>query len=334
MDKLCEYLDYEQLTEEFVNRGIIVTNRDFAKEVLNAVPFKHLNGTRKSISKVVDQQMSLEFLYSMHLARQNLHHILLKNILHVEQHLKILLSHMVAQRYGVHTDRLIPLNKSPNDYLSTIHYSNKAGSRHNTIRKIKEAINAAPKRSSLCKYRETKSNIPPWILLENLPLGLVIPWYEILLHEDKDSISREIFLSAPSKISDMERLELTLKALKILKEYRNVFAHSNRFEDGFARNELPRTPMKIEYCGIFYEDDLYDGNVGKNDFMALVSILCMLLPNRFHINALYADLEYLVTPYLGLDRELFGGNIFDLLGIPQDVLARIEKYLHDYLLIS
>ena len=252
-DSYSGFIDYQEQIHRLRCKGIMIPDSVDAGEttlsILSTVPYRYLTNTFSKVRPILENEViCLEQLYFIHTEFNNLHTILLKYILIIEQSLKNKLSYIISKKYGVETDCNILFNKDPGDYLSVTHYS---GDKSNRIAKIKQVIQKPYNGSSL-EYYKNMQNIPPWIVLENLPLGKAINWYKILKNDDKTLVSKALFLFQPKNLLISDIKELVSKSLAILNEYRNMYAHRYREHQEYIKNELPFRPMLTEYKDVFF----------------------------------------------------------------------------------
>ena len=328
------FIDYKEQIHRLREKGIKIPLSDDSFEtaisILSTVPYRYLSNTYRKIQPLLkDEEIPLEQLYLIHVEFNNLHNILLKYILIIEQSLKNKLSYFIARKYGVETDYKNTLSRDPRDYLCINHYT---GDKYNRIIKIKQTIQSPYKGSSLEYYKNIKNNIPPWIVLENLPLGKVINWYTVLKNADKSAVCRSLFLFQPRNLMDSDSKELVSKSLAILHEYRNLYAHRYREHKEYIRNELPCHPMMIEYSNILFFDEEHLKGKGIKDLQALINILCIFSPNLTDYVQLVEDLSNFKRNYIEKsDRMQTDSRIkFDpyaLFGLSEDILKRLVDFV-------
>lgn len=320
---------YDELIDLMISRNIIVSNRSFAKRALSNMSYYTLvNGYKNTFLSLDGSDMFVpgtrfEELYTIHIIDTNLSSILLKYILHIEHSLKSKISYIVSQNYGVYSDFAQPVNMNPSDYLYLYNYSSSNGQRRNILTRIKECGINPKKNLSLIHYKNTKNHVPPWILIDNIPFGLSIKWYSILKSNDKQYVCDNLVLS--STLSVDEKKEFLLKALCILKDYRNSMAHGLRTFENITTYELPKNPLLSLAPTLIHERE-YLSNVGKNDLYSVVIIIAVLLNDSYLAENFLRDFVFLFYPYIKEKICFCGKSVLKVFGMPEDSLERISSF--------
>ena len=310
----------KEQAEILKERGITVGDEWFLVNVLSSFSFKSILNTCDRMRPLFESDITLELLYSLHIDLHDLKQLFLKYILLVENSLKFKMSYVISDNYGTETDFSNLLNHDKCDYLSVKYYT---GDRQSVIIKLKKNIRAS-RNSSLEYYRDQRGNIPAWILLENTYFHLAINWYRTLKEPLKSLVCNSMFLRYNSGTDNVQRKEFLNKALMILKDYRNSYAHSNRID--MVKDELPHTPTSLLFDASFYNKADFNNGIGKNDLTALISILCILAPDEYIAFRLESDLHAFMDKYQDNDVLPENVSIFDILNLPHDILDRVSNF--------
>lgn len=318
------------MIELMKSRNIMISDDSYAKMLLeNYSYYSIINGYKNTFLQVANSDKfingtRIEELHTLHLLDVSLNNILFKYIIYIEKALKAKISYLISENYGVYTDRSDPVNNNPDDYLYNRHYSNSSGKRDPILRKIKDCAINPRNNSSLLHYINTKNHIPAWILTGNIPFGLTIEWYNILKGNDKTNICTQ-FITTPALTLD-EKKEFFIKALNLAKEYRNKIAHGNRT---FSIMQLPILPKKATLLLSFgnLSEKEYNARYGQNDIFAIFIIILILLNDPYLLANFYTDICALFTPYSNNNIKFNGHSIFNVFGLPEDVLLRLDKLL-------
>ena len=303
---------YDELIEIMISRNIEITNYEFAKNALSNISYYTLvNGYKNTFLSLNGSDMfvpgtKFEELYTIHILDTNLNSVLLKYILHIERSLKSKISYIISQNYGVYTNIDDENNRDSTDYLFLKNYSSSNNRRKNILQKIKQCAIEPRHNLSLIHYQNNKNHIPPWILIGNVPFGLAIQWYSILKDNDKTYVCKELI--STDKISFEQRKELLLKALHILKDYRNSMAHGIRTFENTTSCELPKVPLLSVATNLVHEEEYMSG-IGKNDLYSVILIICILLNDSYLSENFLVDLSLLFSPYTE-KKFSFVGNLF------------------------
>ncbi len=263
-----EFKKLDEQVEILKNKGLIVNNVEYAKEVLLRENYFFLNGYRhlfmkSSTNKTYIEGATFEELYSLFLFDRSFRNILFKNILTVENNVKSIISYQLSMQYGYH-------EKDYLDRKNFIHNSEKNKQVNDVIRKMKRQIKSnAESHSATMHYVNSYGYIPLWVLVKVLSFGIIGEFYSILKKEDKMSIA------------DVYNLDTDTFAnyLIMLSNYRNICAH----EDIVFENKTQRQIADTKYHRLLKIDITNDEYVyGKNDVFALVIIMkAMLKPDEF-----------------------------------------------------
>lgn len=320
---------YDELIDLMISRNIIVSNRSFAKRALSNMSYYTLiNGYKNTFLSLDGSDMFVpgtrfEELYTIHIIDTNLSSILLKYILHIEHSLKSKISYIVSKNYGVYSDFTQPVNADSSDYLYLYNYSSSNNQRRNILARIKECGINPKNNLSLIHYKNTKNHVPPWILIDNIPFGLSIKWYSILKSNDKQYVCDNLVLSSTLAVN--EKKEFLLKALYILKDYRNSMAHGLRTFENITTYELPKNPLLSLAPTLIHEKE-YLSNIGKNDLYSVVIIIAVLLNDSHLAENFLRDFFFLFYPYIKENIYFCGKSVLKVFGMPEDSLERISNF--------
>jgi len=193
-------------------------------------------------------------IVSVYNFERDLRMILLKYIITIENTLKSVISHEFAKKYG-------------HSYLDINSYDTKNNDKtrlrdikglFNTInRTIKKGI----KENEYIKYYNSNySEIPFWVVINDLSFGNIVGLYNVMYEELKNNISNEFMMNSDE----------FYKSLRVLHFFRNLAAHNQRTFDSKA-NE------KIEINETHKEFQLSE--TGLNDVMSVI-IICKKILER------------------------------------------------------
>lgn len=311
-------------------RHIVISDDNFAKMALqNYSYYSIINGYKNTFLQVPDSDNFIdgtrfEELYTLHLLDVSLNNILFKYIIYIEKSLKSKLAYLVSENFGVFTDIHDLSNNNPDDYLYNKYYSNSTKKRDNILCKIKECATNPHNNSSLIHYINTKNHLPSWILTGNIPFGLTIEWYSILKNNHKTNICDQ-FISTPVLTLD-EKKEFLKQALSLSKEYRNRIAHGNRT---FSIMQLPILPKKATLLLSYriLSETEYNSRKGQNDIFAIFLIILILINDSYLLTNFYTELYNLFNDYEKKDIRFNGKTVYDVFGLPDNILFRILKLL-------
>lgn len=322
---------YDELIELMISRNIEISDRQFAKKVLSNISYYTLvNGYKNTFLSANGDNMftpgtRFEELYTIHIIDSNFSSILLKYILYIERSLKSKISYIIAQNYGVYTDFSVPVSSDLSDYLCLYNYGSSTGHRRNVLKRIKECVKSTKGALSLDHYLQNKNHVPPWILIKNVSFGLSIKWYGILKDSDKSYVCENFMPSAMLALQGKK--EFLIKALNILKDYRNNMAHGHRTFENITNNELPKKPL-LSLASLLITESEYISNLGRSDPYSVVIAISVLLNDPYLMNNFVRDLILLFQDYIKSNILFCEKTVLEVFGMPGDIFDRMSIFSH------
>ncbi|MBL1226983.1 Abi family protein [Enterococcus sp. BWR-S5] len=231
--------------------------------------------------------------------------ILYKYIMMIETTFKSSLSYYISLELGSDQQRYLDKNNYSNGYVIQTGAFKGSYSIEKTFDKIATRIDDS-RVAPIRHFRENYGNVPPWIVIPTLSLGVVYEWYKLCRPSIKRSVAN-IFLY-PQKPDELKK-ELFLQAMKTVHLYRNIVAHGSRLM-------IHETPLKTRLKERLLKEYLQDAAFSSayiyersyRVFALFVSI-CLLFSNRNQIKSDFInDLEKLFEE---LERK--NKRIYDLL---------------------
>ncbi len=314
---------YDQMLDILESRHVIISNRSFAKDVLASVSYYTLiNGYKNMFSfnenDVFNPPVLFEDFYILQKFDFELNNILFKYIISIENMLKSHLSYRISENYGVVTDLSKENALGDEDYLAKSHYRNTSKT-NNILYKIKKYASDS-KNIGIQHYARNHNHIPCWILINGIPFGIAIQWYNILKPDDKSYVAEKMLRT--SKLNIEEKKEFILKALKILRLYRNSIAHGNIVFSNTINVELPKRQTVIIANGFITQEDYLHG-IGRTDLIATIIAISAFIPDRdkemfiSQITAIFEDISETIFSN--------GNTIYDFLNLPANFTAKLQK---------
>ena len=311
--------EFKNLDEQIAimeHKGMLVENKEYAKEVLLRENYFFLNGYRHLFLKsATDKKFipgaTFEELYSLFLFDRTFRNIVFKNLLVIENNIKSIISYQLSKKYGY----------KEIDYLKYKNFTQdkeKARQVQDLIKKMKRQVRVnAPKHSATSHYVSNYGYVPLWILVKVLSFGIVGELFAILKREDQNAVADIYNLN-------VDTLEVYLP---MLSNYRNLCAH----EDIVFEHRTQRYIDDTLYHSLLGIDKM-DGEYiyGKNDIFALIIIMKQLLkPIEFknmtlEIKHALDNLDYNLKT-ISIDKVL------DHMGFPNnwehlsDIVRKVEE---------
>ena len=301
MEKTFRSLE-EQL-EILKNKGLVINDESFCKDILLRENYFFLNGYRRMFMKSNDKSRyidgtTFEEVYSLFLFDRKIRNVLFKNILIVENNIKSIISYQLSKKYGYREkDYLKPAN---------FNYSFEHKRQVNDLlAKMKRQIkNNAVTHSATRHYVNNYGYIPLWVLVKVLSFGIVVELFSVLKKEDKYDIT---------ELYDID-LNVFTTYLSIVSNYRNLCAHEdivfdNRtqkyIDDSIYHRKLHIPMMDNEYI------------YGKNDLFALMIILKSLLRDE-EVSTLVKEFGDAVADLSSSLKSISVDKVLDKMGFPKN----------------
>ena len=300
-----EFKTLNEQIEILKNKGLVIEDIEYAKEVLFRENYFFLNGYRHLFMKSNTDRTYIEGttfleLYSLFLFDRTFRNIIFKNILVIENNIKSIISYQLSLKYGYREkDYLTSKNFTPN--------KEKSKQVNDILKKMKRQINInATQHSATMHYVTNYGFIPLWVLVKVLSFGIVGELYSILKKEDQLSIA------------DIYNLDIDVLGnyLTILSNYRNLCAH----EDIVFENKTQRKINDTKYhkqlnIPIMDDDYIY----GKNDLFALIIIMKQMLSLEEFTNLMEEIRHNLANLEMNL-HHIKIDKVLDRLGFPINYL--------------
>lgn len=281
INKIFKTLD-EQL-EILESKGMVINNKDHAKDVLLRENYFFLSGyrhifmTNKKDSKFIEGT-TFEELYAMFTFDRKIRNVFFSFLLIVENNMKSIISYQLSKKYGF----------KEKDYLNPKNFSqdiSKSRQIHDILNKMRRQIRVnGSEHTATLHYMDNYGYIPLWILVKVLSFGIISELYGILKIEDQKDIADIYNL-------DVETLSIYLS---LVANYRNICAHEEVLYDHRTQREIPDCKYHSD-LGIEMNAD-HEYIYGKNDLFAIIIIFKKLLePDEFRdlMNQINYEIEFL-----------------------------------------
>ena len=305
--KIFKTLD-EQV-EILRNKGLVIDNEDYAKEILLRENYFFLNGYRHLFMKSSDNSMyipgtKIEELYSLFLFDRRLRSIFFKNILIVENNVKSIISYQLSKKYGY----------KEKDYLNPNNFVNNGAKRkqvNDLISKMKRQIKTnATQHAATQHYVNNYGYIPLWVLVKVLSFGIVSEIFSVLKKEDQ------------YEIVDLYDLDIDVFSnyLVILSNYRNLCAHEDIMFDNRTQKYINDTKYhRILNIPMMDNEFIY----GKNDLYALVIILKSLLKDN-EVKDMINEVDKAISNLEFNLRSIPIDKVLDRMGFPNNYMDIVD----------
>ena len=309
-----QFKNLDEQIEIFKHKGLVIHDKDNAKQVLLRENYFFLNGYRHLFYKSETEKefikgTTFEELYSLFLFDRSFRNVLFKYLLVIENNLKSITSYQLSKKYG-YRER---------DYLKAknfTHNPEKQRQVNDLLKKMKRQIRInGSQHSATLHYVSNYGYIPLWILVKVLSFGIVSEMFSILKPEDQQEIC---------KVYNIDVDDL-LVYLPILANYRNLCAHEDILYENRTQKQIDDT-IYHQILDIPKENGEYI--YGKSDVFALLIIMRQLLISEdfknmtMELENVVQTLNYNLTTIKiekVLNRMGFPQNWTDLAGIERSV---------------
>lgn len=267
------FKNLSEQVEILKERGLVIENEDYAKDVLLRENYFFINGYRHMFLKQKGSDIfidgtTFEELYAAFNFDRKIRNIFFKNLLIVENNIKSVISYQLSKKYGY----------KEKDYLNPDNFNQDPLRRrqvNDVISKMKRQIRVnGDKHTATMHYINKYGYIPMWILVKVLSFGIVSELYAILKYDDQKDIA-DIYHLSP---------DILLLYLSIVANFRNLCAHEEILYDYRTQRSIPDAKIH-QQLNIEKDEDGY--KYGKNDLFALVIMLKSLLTDGEFRNMMY-----------------------------------------------
>ena len=299
----------DEQIEILKNKGLIIEDIEFAKEVLLRENYFFINGYRILLmnsyaDKTFVVGSTFRELYSIFLFDRYFRNILFKNLMIIENQLKSVISYQLSKKYGFRDKDYLNVKNFNNDKL-------KSRKVRDVIDKMKRQIRVnGSKHMATMHYINNYGYIPLWVLVKVLSFGIVCDLYSILKHEDQVVIA-DIFGVTTRDLDSF---------LPILANYRNLCAHEDIVYEHRTEKSIVNT-IYHEKLNIPKMDDEYI--YGKNDVFSVLIILKFLLRDD-DFRLMMKEIDYEICKLDGIIDSIPIQKILDRMGIPDNYMDIID----------
>ena len=293
----------EQIDKLIKEKQLVISDSESAKTTLQKLSYFALIGAYKDLFKHKPSGnylhgVTFEEITAFYYFDEELRTLFLKYILHVERHLKSMLSYYFCEKYGEHQT----------SYLTATNYNYTQKNAHNINRLIttlNQVISLPSNYSYITHYARIYGNVPLWVATNALTFGQISKMYQYSTSDIRTKISLNF-----SNISEIQLHQF----IRILASCRNVCAHNERLysfhvneaiPDMILHNKLQLTQKNGQYI------------IGKKDLFAVVIALCYLIDNH-EFKKFKSELKRLIHSVLKDCPHISQDLLFSKMGFPKN----------------
>lgn len=297
------FLTYEQQIQKLKDKNLTISNEKAAKDKLRrhsyfALVTGYKNLFKNPTTKDYRDGTTFEDIVALYEFDAQLRELTLRNLLHIERHIRSALSYAFCQKYGDHQSA----------YLNSAHYNpypkNSAGIRKLIEKHLKPPLVRRTDHLYIEHYKQQHHNVPLWVLINALTFGTVSKMYQYSTFDIQTSVSKEFEGINEGQLQ---------KILQVLTDFRNVCAHNERLLSyRCAQHEIPNLllheKLNIPMRGTQY---LY----GKRDLFAVVLVFRYLLPSEEFLQY-KRGIGRLIDQVVEKNKQISEAELLDRMGFP------------------
>lgn len=326
---LCEEyvsaLSLEKQLKQIESKNIIISNAERAKKILlNHSYYSIINGYKRHFlipeekDKMVDGT-NFDHFVELYFLDTDLTEVIFKYILFVEKSVRTRLAYTVAME----------ISDSEQEYLKRSLYTNKRGVRGSTLDQIDKTIQNCKTDSVTYYFKCNKSNIPPWIIVQDLSFSTIIHWYDMLEDNLKYLITKDYFVR--SNLREEFHDVFFFNTLHFLREFRNKIAHGKIHFEEKTKHHLHMESSKHFFNHTLYDSKTIATNQSGKDLFAAVSSICGLLLDKRVAEKFLIDLFNTFDKYIDIStgdvtQTINNKTVYELFNLPEDLFYRISDY--------
>lgn len=248
------------------SRGLSFKSKETAKRELTRYGYYEIiNGYKDPFLEERDpdkykEGAAFEDIYSLYSFDTVLRNITLITMLRIENNLKSIVSHIIAEKFG-HLEE---------DYLKRNNY--KSGKKYKDGYKIDKLLykfnkiindNVQPFKH----YKDVHGNCPPWILVKGMTFGNLVNFIKLQKPDVKNRIIASCYRIDEALIDD-EIKSFFMDSLFLFLAYRNRSAHSGRIYNYNSSKTIVRFCAKL-HGSVNINEARYRKGFGTNDWTVL-----------------------------------------------------------------
>lgn len=261
------FLTYQQQLNKLVSEKMLsVSDEAYAKEALEQLSYYSLIGGYKepfkhAASGNYKHGVTFEEIVALYFFDEELRTLFLKYILHVERHMKSIISYHFCEKYGEHQQAYL----NPDNYTLTKKNTSEV---NRLVYSIQKAISQPSRYTYIAHHSNKYGNVPLWVAMNALTFGQVSKIYQYAPNDIQYKISQ--------KFPHVTERELH-QFITVIARCRNICAHGERLFSFHIRETIPDTTLHKK-LGITQKNGQYIA--GKQDLFSVVIALRYLIGNN------------------------------------------------------
>ncbi len=305
------FFTYEQQLETLQNaKGLIIQDTATATLTLEKLSYYSLISGYKQLFKHLPSKkyiygVTFDEIVAFYYFDEELRSLFMKYILHVERHIKSLLSYHFCEKYGECDIEYL----NPNNYNSS---KKNIVQINRLVHSMQKTITTPSQYTYITHHVTSYGNVPLWVAMNTFTFGQVSKMFQYITNDVQSKISRKF-----EHITERELHQF----ISILARCRNVCAHGERLFSFHIHETIPDTPLHNK-LQIPYKNGNY--LCGKQDLFAVVIALRYLISNE-DFKIFKVRLSHLISKVLKQCPHLTREKLLSEMGFPEN-WGKIMRY--------
>ena len=307
------FFTYEQqLNKLQLEKDLIIPDTDAAKLTLEKLSYYSLIGGYKELFKHTPSQkyiygVTFDEIVFFYYFDEELRSLFMKYILHVERHIKSLLSYHFCEKYGENDIKYLDIN---NYTLTKKNYAQI----NRLVHSMQKAIALPSQYTYISHHANTYGNVPLWVAMNAFTFGQVSKMFQYITNDVQYKISQKFEHTTERELHQF---------ITVLARCRNVCAHGERLFSFRIHETIPNTLLHKKL-----QISQKNGNYlyGKQDLFAVVIALRYLISAE-DFKIFKSGLTKLINKVLKQCPHLTRKQLLSEMGFPEnwDKIMRYKK---------
>ena len=291
-------------------KSLIIPDIQTAKQTLEKLSYYSLISGYKQLFKHMPSQkyiygVTFDELVAFYYFDEELRSLFMKYILHVERHIKSLLSYHFCEKYG----------ECEKEYLNINNYAiskKNATQIHRLVYSMQKAISLPSQYAYISHHASTYNNVPLWVAMNAFTFGQASKMFQYITNDVQYKISQKFKNITERKLHQF---------ITILARCRNVCAHGERLFSFHIHETIPDTLLHKKL-----QIPQKNGNYvyGKQDLFAVVIALRYLVSAE-DFKLFKSNLAKLIRKVLKRCPHLTKKQLLKEMGFPEN-WEKIMRY--------
>ncbi len=305
------FFTYEQQLDKLMTeKRLSIPDIESAKEALEQLSYYSLIGGYKEpfkhpASGYYKYGVTFKEIVAFYYFDEELRTLFLKYLLHIERHMKSLISYHFCEKHGEQQQEYL----NPNNYILTKKNIREV---HKLVHSLQKAISLPSRYTYITHHANKYGNVPLWVTMNALTFGQVSKLYQYVPNDIQCKVSQ--------KFPHVTERELH-QFISVIARCRNTCAHGERLFSFHIRETIPNTVLHKK-LGIRQRNGQYVA--GKQDLFSVVISLRYLIGNR-EFRQFKAKLSSLIKQVLKSCPHISKDQLYGEMGFPEN-WADITRY--------